>query len=273
MEKGTNKMPRAKANANMTLKELRASYARRISELEAQIAFIDQMAASGSDHDLPGVPTTERKKPGPKPGWKKGPKAKKVAQVAAPKKKPGPKPKAQKAQAKPPTKKAAATAQPTKKAGTSKPRLIDAIQQVVGTKTMNALEIHGELKKRHWLPNSDDPLGYIRYTLSANKEIFLRVEGQRGHYHLDKGKTAVNGKAAAKPAAPKAPKAEPAAQTAAETPKVEPPKAVPPPAVKAAPPPPPPPVAVSKPAGEDEDPAAVADDILSRAGIDLGGLT
>lgn len=269
MEKGKNKMPRPKTNANKTLKELIVSYDQRISELEEQRAFCQRMLANGSDSDLPRVPT-ERKKPGPKPGWKKGPKAKKVAQAAAPKKKPGPKPKAAKAQAKPKTAKNAAGPAVKKTGATKAPRLIDSIQQVMGTKTMTAIEIHGELKMRHWLPNSDDPLGYIRYTLSANKEIFLRVEGQRGHYHLDGAKPAA--KLTVVKAAPKAPKSEPSVQV--EAPKVEAPKVEAPKvevlkveAPKVVPPAPPSVKAESKPA--DEDPSSVADDILTRAGINL----
>lgn len=65
------------------------------------------------------------------------------------------------------------------------PSLIEAIQMVVGRKTMNAEEVHTALKAKGWLPASSDPLGYIRYTLSKNKDIFLRVEGRRGHYFLD----------------------------------------------------------------------------------------
>jgi hypothetical protein len=199
-----------------------------------------------------------KKKPGPKKGWKTKGQTKKASAAQKPKKvqaKPGPK---------------AAT---PKKSG--KPRLIDAIQAVIGSGTMNAIDVHGELKKRHWLPSSDDPLGYIRYTLSANKDIFLRIEGQRGYYHLGKGKAAkANG--VAKPKAPAAAKSTPAVAAAvppapesSKTVVAAPPAA---PKVVAAPPPPAPvpaPVAVSKPAGEDEDPAAVADEILKGAGIDM----
>lgn len=64
------------------------------------------------------------------------------------------------------------------------PSLIKAIQIVMGRKTLNADQVHEALKAKTWLPNSSDPIGYIRYTLSKNKDIFLRVEGKRGHYHL-----------------------------------------------------------------------------------------
>jgi hypothetical protein len=66
-----------------------------------------------------------------------------------------------------------------------RPRLEDSIQIVMGNKELSAPEIHAELKNRHWIPDSKDPLGYIRYALSANPAIFLRREGVRGKYHLD----------------------------------------------------------------------------------------
>jgi hypothetical protein len=193
---------------------------------------------------------------------------KKVAQAA---KKPGPKPKVVA------SKKTTAVKAKAASTGKKPPRLIDAIQTVIGSATMNAIQVHGELKKRHWLPNSDDPLGYIRYTLSKEKDIFHRIEGQRGFYHLGKGKAA-NGGAKAKPA----PKAAPAAAKSAPAVAAAPPPAPesktqvvapePPKVVAAAPPPPPPAPVQSKPAGEDEDPSAVADEILKGAGIDTTGI-
>lgn len=302
---------KTKSLEEMSLKDALA-HALRQQELWANKAAQLRALMTGGDN----FPATA-KKPGPKPGAKaapkktaapvkKGPAAKKVAQTAAPKKKAAPK-----AQAKPPVKKAASTAAaPVKKKGSGKPRLIDALQLVmagtVGKKsTMNAVDCHAELKKRHWLPDSDDPLGYVRYSLSANKDIFLRDPNARGQYYLDKA--AKNGAKTSKktttaaPAAPKsapAPKAEPAPKVEAEAkapeveaqppapeptpppaapksaPKVEVPKVeakapeapkapVAPPKVEAAP--------KSKPAGEDEDPEAVANEILKGAGIDMSG--
>jgi hypothetical protein len=72
-----------------------------------------------------------------------------------------------------------------KGAEVQRPRLEDSIQIVMGGKELSAPEIHTELKNRHWIPDSKDPLGYIRYSLSANSAIFLRREGVRGKYHLD----------------------------------------------------------------------------------------
>lgn len=71
---------------------------------------------------------------------------------------------------------------------TGKPSLINAIQQVMGTKTMNAEAVFANLEAKGWLPESNDPKGYVRYTLSSKKEIFLRVKDKRGFYHLDQNK-------------------------------------------------------------------------------------
>jgi hypothetical protein len=72
----------------------------------------------------------------------------------------------------------------TRREGT--PSLISATQMVMGSKTMNAGQVFEGLKAKGWLPNSSDPLGYIRYTLSKNKDIFHRAEGKRGYYTLSK---------------------------------------------------------------------------------------
>jgi len=235
MRKGTDKMPRQKSVSTMTSAERDKAF----DDLISRFNRVERIVHSGS-LTKPAAKASAKKTAAPK---KKAVAASK--KVSPPKKanKPGPKPK---------VKAKAAT-----KTGTSKkpPRLIDSIQTVMGTSTMTAIQVHAELKKRHWLPNSDDPLGYIRYTLSKEKDIFLRIEGQRGHYHLGKGKAKPQAKAAAK--APPAPKSAPA---------VVPPAAESKPVVAAPAPAP----AVSKPAGEDEDPATVANDILKDAGIDMG---
>lgn len=75
------------------------------------------------------------------------------------------------------------------------PRLIDAIQMVMRNKHMKANQVHDLLKARNWLPNSKDPLGYIRFTLSSEGDIFQRTEGERGVYHLDEANPYYSGKA------------------------------------------------------------------------------
>lgn len=75
-----------------------------------------------------------------------------------------------------------------------RPRLADSMQIVMGGRELSATEIHAELKNRHWVPDSKDPLGYIRYALSANPSIFLRRESVRGKYHLDKNNPYTVGK-------------------------------------------------------------------------------
>lgn len=66
------------------------------------------------------------------------------------------------------------------------PRLIDALQMVIRNGQMRPMEVLEALRAKGWLPKkSKDPLGYIRFTLSDRKDIFIRVEGQRGLYELD----------------------------------------------------------------------------------------
>jgi hypothetical protein len=76
-----------------------------------------------------------------------------------------------------------------RKARKKMPRLIDAIITVMrdNKKAMSPIDVHNALKKRHWLPVSDDPLGYIRYTLSKlshEGEPFVRMRGKRGMYRV-----------------------------------------------------------------------------------------
>lgn len=126
-----------------------------------------------------------RKKPGPPKGFNVHAKNRKKASAKA----------AQPAKTKKPikakangTKKQEQRSKPGPKPGAKRrdvPALVDAIQQVMGNKTMNADMVYDALEQRGWLPVSNDPKGYVRYTLSKNKEIFLRVDGKRGFYHLD----------------------------------------------------------------------------------------
>ena len=82
-------------------------------------------------------------------------------------------------------KKAAPPTKPIKVPSGKAPRIIDAIQIVMRNKDMKAQQIHELLKAKGWLPNSRDPMGYIRFTLSSEGEIFQRKDGERGVYHLD----------------------------------------------------------------------------------------
>ena len=151
---------------------------------------------------------TPKKKPGPKASGVKAaaekaeavlaPKAKKAAASAngvrlkkdgTPKKKPGPKASSE------PVAKAAATGTGKKKnraaegrravlAG-ERPSLKDGIRQVMGSKIMSTQEVYDALKAKGWLPNSNDPKGYVGYTLSADKKTFDRVPDKgRGFYRL-----------------------------------------------------------------------------------------
>lgn len=64
-----------------------------------------------------------------------------------------------------------------------KQRLEDSIQISMGGREMTAPEVYEKLKEKDWLPDSKDPLNYIRYILSSNKSIFKSES--RGRYHLD----------------------------------------------------------------------------------------
>jgi len=91
------------------------------------------------------------------------------------------------------TKAAKSGSKPTKPAkhAKKKRRLIDdmiTVMRAVG-KPMSGSEVFAELKKRGWVPvASDDPPGYVLYTLSANKHLFPRTE-TRGVYKVTKAKT------------------------------------------------------------------------------------
>jgi hypothetical protein len=91
-------------------------------------------------------------------------------------------------------KKALPPAKPIKVASGKAPRLIDAIQMVMRNKKMKAQQIYEHLKSKGWLPNSKDPIGYIRFTLSSEGDIFQRVDGERGVYHLEPSNPYYSGK-------------------------------------------------------------------------------
>ena len=234
--------------------------AEQIKKLRAALGM-DETVASLPEVKLAAAPTKAKSAPKAKstPKAKSKPKAKaKKKAKSAPKAKASPKVKGGR-----------------KSASKSVPRLIEAIQIVMGKSTATGAEIHAELKRRHWLPNSDDPLGYIRYTLSANKNLFLRVEGDRGHYYLDPSNPYASGKkthdepkeesvpapkaavVAPEPVVAEVPKAEPKkAEPKVEAPKVEAKKAEP---KKAAP-------VVVDPL-DPESPEAIVDSILSSHGV------
>lgn len=145
----------------------------------------------------------------------------KLTKDGRPAKKPGPKPGTPRV-----TKAAGAKAAGAKvtkvKAGrgrrdSSRPPIRDAIFHVLNGHQFTADDIFKELKVKGWLPNSNDPRGYIAYLLSSTKDRFERVKGAgRGVYRCKAGVTV----AAAVPATPvEAPKAAPV--VVVETPKAE----------------------------------------------------
>jgi hypothetical protein len=144
-----------------------------------------------------------------------------------------------------------------------RPRLEDSIQIVMGSKELSAPEIHAELKNRHWIPDSKDPLGYIRYTLSANSAIFLRREGVRGKYHLDSRNPYATGKhkgpieGHVNPKSKKKGQSEPPdSMETIETVSIQPPSSTKPIVIKD---------------GQHEDPANVVADLLKDGGMKAFG--
>lgn len=65
-----------------------------------------------------------------------------------------------------------------------RPRAWVAMARVMGTKTMGAAPLVAALKKRGWLPASENPQQYISYLLSSNKDVFEKV--RRGLYRVRK---------------------------------------------------------------------------------------
>lgn len=63
-----------------------------------------------------------------------------------------------------------------------RPPIRDALQIVLGQRTMKSRDIGEELKKRGWIPVSTNPMGYISYVLSKSTKHFQAV--QRGTYRV-----------------------------------------------------------------------------------------
>lgn len=145
---------------------------RRIQEIKRLIAGIDELHID-VDGDEAIAALTGLNVPAKNPS---------VSSVSTPKKK-----KKKHKKASPPTK-------PIKISTGKPPRIIDAIQIVMRNKEMKAQQVYDLLKAKGWLPKSNDPLGYIRFTLSSEGEIFQRKEGERGVYHLDPSNPCYTGK-------------------------------------------------------------------------------
>lgn len=71
---------------------------------------------------------------------------------------------------------------------TQTPSLREAAQLVLAsaTRPLNPAEVLEELEQRNWMPESKNPLNYVRYVLSSNVEtgLFTRVAGHRGCYRI-----------------------------------------------------------------------------------------
>lgn len=63
-----------------------------------------------------------------------------------------------------------------------RPKLVDALIRVIGTKVLDASGVIAELTKRKWMPNAKKPQGYVSFTLS--KEVAMFERASRGLYGL-----------------------------------------------------------------------------------------
>lgn len=63
-----------------------------------------------------------------------------------------------------------------------RPKNVEAVAIVMGTKTMNSEQIEAALKERGWLPQSSNVRNTISYIMSDNADVFERVE--RGLYKV-----------------------------------------------------------------------------------------
>jgi len=136
---------------------------------------------------------TTPKRRGPKPGFKRvaaqaatrpGPKPKvKAAKVVKVKGRPGPKPRANAAAPKRRNQVTNAATGRREVLDNMRPKLKDAITQILRKDTMNASMIYEKLNAKGWLPNSSEPRVYIAQFLSATKDAFEKVPSKgRGFY-------------------------------------------------------------------------------------------
>lgn len=65
-----------------------------------------------------------------------------------------------------------------------RPTFKDAIVKVMGNKAMTRDQVHDALKEKGWLPNSNEPRGYVGYMLSASKVKVTDASGKETETHL-----------------------------------------------------------------------------------------
>ena len=53
------------------------------------------------------------------------------------------------------------------------------IQRVIGNETLTLDEVHDRMKASGWMPAHSDPISYIKFHLSGNRNLFERPEGSR----------------------------------------------------------------------------------------------
>ena len=66
----------------------------------------------------------------------------------------------------------------------TKEPLLDSMRRVTGGDIVDAPLVLKRLTAMKALPFSKNPLQYIRFSLSSNPELFIRIEGNRGYYRL-----------------------------------------------------------------------------------------
>lgn len=142
-----------------------------IEKLTTELAAAQQKltkfdAVFGPDDLLETV--TPRRKPGPKPGVAKAPKTPRT-QVTSDNR--------------------AAEGRRAVARG-DRPKIKDALIQVMASDVVNSLTIFERLTANGWLPNANDPRQYISYVLSSTKDkagnpVFERVQSAgRGYYRV-----------------------------------------------------------------------------------------
>jgi hypothetical protein len=256
------------------------TYESTLSELQAEVATKQAEAVKAADKvtkfvEIFGDGSSASAAPAAAPKGKPGRKPKAATEDATstpepvkPKGKPGRKPKAKDESAADPKPKVAGMSRAAEGrrqvANGDRPKLHDAMAVTAGDRIVNADTLFTEMKEMGWLPFSDNPRGYISYTLSSAKETFEKVPAKgRGFYRVVSSYEAPPALVAQKLAKGSSPKAavEPVKASSDEDKKAE-------SEVKAAP-------------VEDEAPATTpkasvvkrksTDDVLKDAGLELGG--
>lgn len=161
------------------LEQKEAALTRLQADLQQAQAVVQQSRDKLAKFDeIIGGDAPVRRKPGPKPGAKRGRPAKAKAETTASR----PKKKAEGGSRAVEGRRAVARGE--------RPTIKDAIIQVIGGDVCNAIEVYERLHAKGWLPNATEPRQYISFVLSSTKSkdgkpVFERVQGKgRGYYRV-----------------------------------------------------------------------------------------